>query len=146
MNVHTWWYAARATGYVGWALLTVSVISGLMLSGRMTTGRPTRAWTLDLHRFLAGAAVVFTGLHIVGLVADSYSHFGVTEILVPFASTWKPGAIALGVITMYLLAAIMVTSLLIRRIPRRLWRAVHLSSFVAFWLGTFHLLRAGSDA
>ena len=146
MNPQTWWYLARATGYVAWALVTTSVITGLLLSTRLTNGRPTPAWTLDLHRFLAGTAVAFTGLHIVGLVADNYVHFGAADLLIPFASGWRTGAVALGVIAMYLLAAIEISSLLMRRLPRRLWRAIHLSSYVAFWAATFHLTTAGTDA
>lgn len=146
MSSQVWWYEARATGYVAWGLVTMSVIAGLLLSTRLTKGRPTPAWTLDLHRFLAGAAVAFTGLHVAGLVADTYVHFGVVDVLVPFASSWKPGAVALGVIAMYLLAAVEVSSLLMRRLPRRVWRVVHLSSYVLFWTATFHLLTAGTDA
>lgn len=145
MSTQVWWYLARSTGYVAWALLCTSVIGGLALSTRLTR-RPTPAWTLDLHRFVAGAATAFTALHIVGLVADSYVHFGVAELLVPYASTWRPGAVALGVVAMYLLIAVEASSLLMRHLPRRLWRAVHLSSYVAFWAATFHLLTAGSDA
>jgi DMSO/TMAO reductase YedYZ heme-binding membrane subunit len=146
MSPHAWWYLARATGYVAWALLTTSVISGLLLSTRLTKGRPSPAWILDLHRFLAGTAVSFTGLHIVGLVADSYVHFGAADLLLPFASGWRPGAVALGVVAMYLLAAVEISSLLMRRLPRRLWRGIHLLSYVAFWLATFHLVTAGTDA
>jgi predicted ferric reductase len=146
MNPQTWWYLARATGYVAWALLSVSVVTGLLLSTRLTKRRPTPAWILDLHRFLAGPAVAFTGLHIAGLVADSYVHFGAPDVLVPFASEWRTGAVALGVIAMYLLAAVEVSSLLMRRLPRRLWRGIHLSSYVAFWTATFHLITAGTDA
>jgi DMSO/TMAO reductase YedYZ heme-binding membrane subunit len=146
MNPQTWWYLARASGYVAWALVTTSVITGLLLSTRLTNGRPTPAWILDLHRFLAGTAVAFAGLHIGGLVADNYVHFGPADILVPFASSWRSGAVALGIIAMYLLAAVEISSLLMRRLPRRLWRGIHLSSYVAFWLATFHLLTAGTDA
>lgn len=146
MNGHFWWYLARASGLVAWALLSASVIWGLLLSTRITQGRPRPAWLLDLHRFLAGAAVTFTALHLVGLVADSYVHFGVVQLLVPFASSWKPGAVALGVVALYLLVAVEATSLLMRHLPRRLWRAVHGTSFVLFWLATFHLLLAGTDS
>jgi hypothetical protein len=107
----TWWYVARATGYVAWGLVATSVVSGLLLSTRLTRGRPTPAWILDLHRFLAGAAVAFTGLHLTGLIADTYVHFGAVEVLVPFASTWKPGPVAFGVVALYLLAAIEISSL-----------------------------------
>ena len=146
MNPQTSWYLARATGYVAWALVTTSVITGLLLSTRLTNGRPTPAWILDLHRFLAGTAVGFTGLHVAGLVADNYVHFGAADILVPFAASWRTVPVGLGVIAMYLLAAIEISSLLMRRLPRRLWRGIHLSSYVAFWLATFHLATAGTDA
>lgn len=146
MSGQTWWYLARATGYVTWALVTASVISGLLFSTRLTNGRPTPAWMLDLHRFLAGTAVAFTGVHLVGLVADTYVHFGVADLLVPFASQWKPWPVALGVVSLYLLLAVEVSSLLMRRLPRRVWRGVHLTSYAVFWLGTFHLLAAGTDA
>jgi predicted ferric reductase len=146
MNPQTWWYMARATGYVAWGLLAASVIAGLLFSTRLTRGRPTRAWLLDLHRFLAGAAVAFTVWHVVGLVADSYVHFGPADVLVPLASSWKPGAVALGVVAMYLLAAVELSSLCMRHLPRRLWRGIHLTSYVLFWLASFHLLTAGTDA
>lgn len=146
MSTQTWWYVARASGLVAWALASVSVISGLLMRTRLARPYARPAWMLDLHRFLGGLTVVFTGLHLVGLVADSYVSFGPAEILVPFASSWKPGAVALGVVGLYLLVAIEATSLLMRRLPRRVWHGVHLTSYVLFWVATFHLLLAGTDA
>jgi len=146
MNEQIWWYLARATGIVAWGLLSISVITGLLVSTRLAKRHPTPAWLLDLHRFLAGAAVVFTGLHFVGLVADDYVHFGVADVLVPLASSWRPLAVALGVVALYVLAAVELSSLLMRRLPRAVWRMVHVSSFVLFWIATFHFLLAGTDA
>jgi hypothetical protein len=146
MSPHTWWYLARATGYVAWGLLSASMVTGLLVSTRLARRRPTPAWTLDIHRFLAGTAVAFTGLHVAGLVADSWVHFGLADVLVPFASGWKPGPVALGVTAMHLLVAVEVSSLLVRRLPRRLWRSLHLASYLAFWTSTFHLVAAGTDA
>ena len=146
MNPQLWWYVARATGIVAWALLAASVIWGLLLSTRLARGRPTPAWLLDLHRFLGGSAVAFTALHLVGLVADNYVDFGLVDLLLPYASGWKPGPVALGIVSVYLLAVVEGTSLAMRRISRRLWRAVHLSSYVLFWTATFHFILAGTDA
>ncbi len=145
MSSQVWWYVARGSGLVAWGLLTGAVALGLWLSLRLTRNRPRPAWTLDLHRFLGGLAVVFTGVHLAGLVADSYVEFGAVELFVPFAPGWKSSAVALGVIALYLLLAIEVTSLLMRRLPRRLWRGVHLSSYVLFVLATAHLVAAGTD-
>jgi hypothetical protein len=146
MNPQLWWYVARSSGLVAWALLSAAVVCGLLVSTHAKGGRPTKAWSLDLHRFLAGASVIFTGLHLAGLVADSTVHFGPTELLVPLASAWKPLPVALGVVSLYLLAAVEGSSLLRRRLSRRWWRRIHLSSFVLFWTATGHLLLAGTDA
>lgn len=146
MSTQVWWYVARAGGIVAWALLAVSVIWGLLLSTRLLGGRPTPAWLTDLHRFMGGLALVFTGIHVAGLVADSYLHFGWSEILVPFASAWRPLAVAAGVVAMYLLVAVEVTSLMMRRMPRRWWKRVHQSSFALFLFASLHGASAGTDA
>jgi predicted ferric reductase len=146
MTSQVWWYAARATGLVAWALLAASVIAGLIVSTRLARRRPTPAWSLDIHRFLGGLALAFTLLHMAGLVADSYVEFALVDLLVPLASSWRPVPVALGVVAFHLLVAAEVTSLLKRRLPHRLWRGVHLTTFALFWAATLHLLLAGSDA
>lgn len=146
MSPQTWWYVARASGIVAWALLTISVVWGLLLSTRVLGRKPTPAWLTDLHRFLGGFAVVFTGVHLVGLVADNYVHFGAADIFVPFAASWRPAAVAAGVVAMYLLVAVEVTSLFMRRLPRRWWRAIHQTGFLAFFLAGTHGALAGADA
>lgn len=145
MDTTLLWYTARASGLVAWALVSASVLWGLALSTRALGKRPRPAWLLDLHRYLGGLAVVFTGVHIAAIVSDSYVHFGVIEVLVPFASTWKPSAVALGIVSLYLLLAIELTSLLRKHLPRKAWRRVHFASFPLFVFTTLHLLTAGTD-
>ena len=45
----------------------------------------------------------------------------------------------------YLLAAVEITSLLRRRISKRVWRVTHFASFAVFAFSTVHLLTAGTD-
>lgn len=151
MNSQVWWYVARSSGIVAWALLSASVVWGLMLSTKISTTRLAArrlrpAWLLDLHRHLGGLAVIFTAIHIAGIVADSYVTFSWADVLVPMASQWRPGAVAFGVVAMYLLVAVEATSLAIRHLPRPLWRWVHRSSFVLYATATWHGIAAGTDA
>lgn len=148
MKVHPqlWWFVARSSGVVAWSLCTLSVIWGLLLSTRMLGRRPPGPWLLDLHRFLGGLSVVFVAAHLTGLVADTFVHFGPAELFVPLASAWKPVPVAWGIVAMYLLVAVEVTSLLRSRIPKRLWHRVHLGSFGLYAVSTIHLLTAGTDA
>ena len=141
-----WWFISRSAGIVGWALCAASVLWGLALATRALGRKPSAPWLLDLHRFLGGLAVVFVGVHMLSLMLDPFVRFTIGDLLVPFASTqYKPGAVAWGVVALYLLVAIEVTSLLKQRIPQRLWRGVHLTSYVLYAFATVHLLTAGSD-
>ncbi|NUQ97589.1 MAG: 2Fe-2S iron-sulfur cluster binding domain-containing protein [Streptomyces sp.] len=146
MDPKLWWYLARAGGLTAWWLVSLTVLWGLLLSTRVLGGRTAPSWLLDLHRLLGGLAVVFTGLHIAGLVWDEWVHFGWADILVPMAASYRPGAVAWGVVALYLLAAIQITSLLKSRIPEALWRWVHRTAFVVFVSGTVHTFTAGTDA
>jgi predicted ferric reductase len=145
VNDQLWWYLARSGGVAAWAMLAFSVLWGLALSTKVFGGKPRPNWILDLHRFTGGAAVVFTGIHVVSLVLDSYIEFGVREILIPFTSTYRPAAVAWGVIALYLLLAVEITSLLRKRISKRAWRMTHFLSFPLFILATVHGVTAGTD-
>jgi DMSO/TMAO reductase YedYZ heme-binding membrane subunit len=145
MSNQLWWYTARAGGLVAWGLVTASVLWGLVLSTKVFGRRPRPNWLLDLHRFLGGAAIVFTAVHVGSVVADNYVHFGLTEILVPFTGSWHPAAVAWGVVSLYLLVAIEITSLLRKRLSKRVWRATHFLSFPLFMLATAHMVSAGTD-
>ena len=146
MTAHLWWYVARSCGITSWALVTASVLWGLVLSSKALRRRLSPAWLLDLHRYLGGLGVIFLGLHLGGLVGDSYVHFGPAEVLVPLASRWRPGAVAWGVVAFYLFVAVELTSLARRRLPLKVWRATHGLSFPLYALATAHLLLAGTDA
>jgi DMSO/TMAO reductase YedYZ heme-binding membrane subunit len=140
-----WWYVARSAGIVGWGLSVMAVVWGLALSTRALGRRPPAPWLLDVHRFLGALTVVFVGVHLVGLAFDPWASFGLAELFVPMASSWKPAAVAWGVVAVYLLVAIEVTSLLRARLPLRLWRSVHLTSYVLYATATVHLLLSGTD-
>ena len=145
MNPQFWWYLTRASGIIAWLMLTATVIWGILLSTKAFPNQRRPLWLLALHRWLAGLMLSFLTIHLIALIADSYVSFDLADLTVPYASDWKPGAVALGVIAVWLLIAVQVTSLAMRRLPRRFWRIVHLSSYVAFWLTSMHAAFAGTD-
>ena len=145
INPQVWWYLTRASGIVAWVLLTASTLWGILLSTRVLKPYDRPAWLLDLHRWLGSLTVLVVGMHLASIVADSYVHFGVADMLVPMATSWRPLAVAWGIIAMYLLVAVQVSSLLMKKIPKKLWRGIHLASYVMFVSVAIHSLTAGSD-
>jgi DMSO/TMAO reductase YedYZ heme-binding membrane subunit len=140
------WYVARAAGLVAWGLLSASVLWGLAMSTRLLRGKIKNSWLLDLHRFLGGLATIFVGVHVLGILADTKIHFGLSQVLVPFASIWRPTAVAWGIAGMYLLLAVELTSLARTKLPTKLWRSLHFLSFPLFFAATLHAITAGTDA
>lgn len=145
MSDHAVWYTARAAGIVTWGLLVASMIWGLLYATKVFGRKVSAWWLLGVHRWLGVLAIVFTGVHVVALLADRYVNFTVTDVLVPFVGSWKPIATGLGVLSMYLLVAVEVTSLLKARMPYAVWRWIHLASYGLFALATIHALSAGTD-
>jgi methionine sulfoxide reductase heme-binding subunit len=145
MSSELLWYTARAGGLVAWAMLVASMVWGLLMSTRLARAKARPNWMLDMHRFLGGAAVVFTGIHVASIMLDSYVHFGWAEVLVPFVSSWHPVAVAWGIAGLYCLAAVELTSLLRNKLQKRVWRAMHYLSFPLFATATVHAMTAGTD-
>ena len=139
------WFTARSAGLVAWGLLVASMVWGLLMSTKLARKMARPNWMLDLHRFLGGAAVVFTGIHVASIMLDSYVHFGLAEVLVPLASSWHPVAVAWGIVGFYCLLAVEITSLLRKKLSKRLWRATHYLSFPLFASATVHAVTAGTD-
>jgi ring-1,2-phenylacetyl-CoA epoxidase subunit PaaE len=141
-----WWFLARATGLVAWSLLSTTVVWGLLLRSGLLGRWIPWAWTAAVHRFLGMLSVLFTGVHVTGLLLDSYVQLSLRDLLVPLASGWRPVPVAFGVVGGYLLLAVLGTSLLASRLAPRWWRRVHLTSYLLFWSATMHLITVGTDA
>lgn len=145
MSEQVWWFATRGAGLMTWAVAAGSVVFGLLLSSKALGKQPGFPWLLDLHRFFSTLTSVFLALHLVTLWADSYVEFGPTEFFVPFTSDWRRGAVTWGVLSLYLMAAVELSSLVRDRIPARAWHGLHLLSYVSLAFGSIHAWQAGSD-
>jgi len=109
-------------------------------------GGAKKGWVLAVHRSLGGFAVIFTLIHVITLMLDSYIHFGFLEVLVPFTSKWKPIPVAFGVVSFWIIMAVEISSLLKKHLPTNLWKYIHISSLGLFMTAAIHGYMAGTDA
>ncbi len=140
-----WNIISRATGVVATVLIVAALGGGLLFSARATGWRRRPNWWLDLHNYLGGLAFSFTIVHIVASYVDAYRGIGLLQVFVPLtASGWAWG-ITWGVLATYLFAAVVVTSWPRKRLSRRTWLLVHLSSIPATFMVATHGWMVGSD-
>jgi methionine sulfoxide reductase heme-binding subunit len=140
------WWMSRATGMVSAVLLVASLVWGVLLTTRALKPIDRPVWLLAMHRWFSMLACIGIVLHVLTLVADNYVHFGWKEIFVPGGSAWKTTPVTLGVIAMYLLALVQGTSLLMKKLPRDVWKFIHYFAYAAVWLTSLHGALAGTDA
>lgn len=140
------WYLTRSTGIVATILVVAALVWGFFFSSRATGKRLRPAWWLDLHNWLGGIALVFTGLHIVTSWLDTSSGIGLKQITVPGTAVIRGWSITWGVLAAYLLVVVVFTTWPRRLSNRRWWRILHLTSVGATVLALLHAYQSGSDA
>jgi sulfoxide reductase heme-binding subunit YedZ len=158
------WYASRATGVVALLLLTAVMVLGVLVAqaryprlaigpawGRppgtqrhTVAGLPRFAAT-GLHRNLSLLATVFVLVHVVTAVLDGYVNIPLAAAVVPLTSPYERFWLGLGAVSLDLMLAAAVTSLLRRHLSRRVWRAVHLTAYLSWPVAWAHSVFAGGD-
>jgi len=139
------WLTSRGSGLILLVLFSAVVVLGVATR----LGSAPRAWprfvSAELHRTLALFAVALLALHIMTAILDPFVSIGWWATILPFSSHYRAAALGLGALTVDLGAAVVVTSLMRRRLGHRVWRAVHWLAYLAWPLAFAHSLSAGGD-
>ena len=139
------WYATRGAGVVSLVLLTGVAVLGIVSAMRWQMASWPRFLTTGLHRNLALATLVFLALHIVTAVVDPFTALGWQAALIPFSSSYRRLWLGLGVVAIYLLAAIVVSSLLRPLFGQSAWRAIHWLTYLMWPVAVIHGIGTGTD-
>jgi methionine sulfoxide reductase heme-binding subunit len=139
------WYVSRATGVVTLLLFTAVLVLGLVVTrqGRLP-GLPGFAVT-SLHRNLSLLGLAFIVVHVLTAVLDGYVSIPLASAVIPFASGYERFWLGLGAVALDLITALILTSLVRQRLPRRWWRPVHLLAYLSWPVAFAHCLGAGTD-
>jgi hypothetical protein len=141
-----YWYLARGTGAVALLLLTVSVVLGVLGSLRFAAAPRWPRFAVDtLHRDVSLLVLVLLAAHIITSVLDSFAPIRLIDAVIPFASSYRPLWLGFGALSFDLLIALVVTSLVRRRLGYGAWRAVHWLAYASWPVAVLHGLGTGSD-
>ncbi|MDQ6910065.1 MAG: ferric reductase-like transmembrane domain-containing protein [Actinomycetota bacterium] len=139
------WYVNRGSGAVTLALLTTSVVLGIVTTMRWRSPRWPRFVTAALHRNVSLLSVAFLSVHVFSAIADGYAPIGWKDAVVPFVSQYRPLWLGVGTVALDLFAAIVVTSLFRERLGPRAWKLVHWSAYACWPIAFVHGLGMGTD-
>src|SRR6476661_7609769 len=141
----TLWYLTRTTAVAAYVALTFSVMLGLLRTIARSSAEHL-SWAVDeLHSFVATLAGLLVFGHLLTIKLDTFVIFSLRDLLVPGQGPYRPVAVNIGILALYVMAFALLSSWIRRFIPYRFWRALHYLSFLAFALVTIHGWLAGSD-
>jgi methionine sulfoxide reductase heme-binding subunit len=146
MNGPELWFANRGTGFVLLLLLTFSVMLGVLATARVSPRLWPRMLSQGLHRNVSLLAVTFLAAHVTTAVLDTFVDIRWWYAFVPFQGTYEPLWVGVGTLSLDLMIAITLTSLLRHRMSHRPWRVIHIMAYGAWALGLLHGMKLGTDA
>ena len=141
-----YWALGRGTGVVALVLFTVAVVLGICArSGRSAPGLG-RFGISDLHRTAALTGAALVGVHVSTLYFDPYAQLKLTDILLPFAASYRPVWLGLGTLALDTLAIVTVVSLLRHRVGPYVFKGVHWATYALWPMALLHAIGSGTDA
>jgi sulfoxide reductase heme-binding subunit YedZ len=142
-----YWYLTRATGVVALLLLTAILVLGMLGPMRVSAAPRWPRFAIDsLHRDLSLLAIAVIVVHVVTTLLDGFAPIGLLDAVIPFHSAYRPIWLGLGAFAFDLMLALVITSLVRRRLGYRAWRTVHWLAYASWPIAVLHGLGTGSDA
>ncbi len=146
MNEIPWaWYVSRIGGLIGFLLLYISILLGLAIRTPILNKIIKPSFSCRPHCWISLQALIFASVHGLALLFDKYISFGLKDIFVPFAASFKPILVGLGTVSLYLMVALVISSYLRRFIPNGLWRFLHSFNVALYIFTVIHALYLGTD-
>ena len=139
------WLMLRAAGIASYLMLFATVAWGLIGTTSVVGRRVSRATAVAIHQFMSTVAFLFLGVHLAGLLLDRFVPFTVLDLLIPLRASFKPWATALGILAMYTVVIVLVSSWVRKGIGTKWWRRLHLLAVPAFGMAMVHGAFAGTD-
>jgi len=140
------WVFERLFAFLAYFAVTGSVVYGLLLSTKLLDAIAHRPITFTLHQDLASIGLGLAAVHGMLLALDKSVPFTLAQIAVPGMAPYAPIWVGAGQVAFYLMAIVIASFYLRRRIGQRAWRTLHYVTFLAFVGATVHGVLAGTDS
>jgi methionine sulfoxide reductase heme-binding subunit len=138
---------ARTLGIAGVTVLSTSAVLGALLASRTAQRlRLLKGRTFRIHRMLSISGVLLLLAHPIPVVlARETTGTGLAAVFVPFAAERLAFNIAFGALALDILLVVLASSLLIKHLPRKVWRRLHYGAYATLVLGLYHGLLIPND-
>jgi len=140
-----YWYLSRVTGLVAFTLVWLSMVWGVLVTNRMSRSWPGAVTAVDLHQHASLLGLGFALFHGLILLGDRFTNYTPAQLLLPFASSYRPLWVGIGQVSFYALVLVALSFYARRWIGGRTWRKIHYLSFAVYAMALAHSVGSGSE-
>jgi len=141
------WYLSRGSAIVGYILLWLSTVMGLLITTRFGKTWPGMKASNESHQYISILGLFLTGFHGIMLLGDTYIKATFSQVLVPFAFiNFRPVFVGIGQLAFYMWVVLVLSFYVRKIIGKKFWRGLHYIGFVAFFAAMVHGIASGSDS
>lgn len=139
------WYISRASGLMAYLLLWLVMFFGLAIRTPIVKNIFPPAFSYETHTWLSVQALILVFFHSGALLWDKYLRLKFLDLAVPFHSPIYANEITLGILGLYLMIILILTSYFRKFFSQKIWRAVHFLNILLFIIVTIHAFLLGTD-
>ena len=141
----TEWNLIRAAGIGAYLMLWASVVWGLVATTSIFGKKVAKPTSIALHQALSTLGLLLLAAHLGILLADRFMPFTPLDLVVPFRGAYRPTGVAFGIVAMFAMVIVLVSSWGRKLVGTTWWRHLHTLSVPAFSLALIHGLMTGTD-
>ena len=141
------WHISRSTAFVALFFTWLSMIFGLLITGKVASKWPGATQTFELHQHASLLGLAFALIHVLILLGDRTLAFTLSQVIIPLAGeSYTPIWFSVGQFSLYAMIILTLSYSVRKTISQPVWRAIHFASFLQFTLAVVHGFFRGSDS
>jgi len=140
------WNVTRAAAITSYLLLFISMLTGLTFKLPIFPKKMQKI-ILNTHEATGWFGLLFGMVHGLVLVFDTeYTSYTIFNILIPFTVEHNAISLSLGIFAFYGFLLLVLSTDLLKKLGKRVWKAIHFLAFPTFFAALFHGLLMGTDS
>ena len=141
-----YWYLSRASGFISFTILWISMALGLGITNKMARLWPGAPSAFAVHQYTSMLGLAFAAYHGLVLMGDHFTDFSLPKLLTPFSIAYETVWVGLGQVSFYIWLIVVLSFYVRQKIGQKAWRVIHYANFAIFVMGFLHGIRTGTDS
>ena len=141
-----YWYLSRASGFISFTILWISMALGLGITNKMARLWPGAPSAFAVHQYTSMLGLAFAAYHGLVLMGDHFTDFSLPRLLTPFSIAYESVWVGLGQVSFYVWLFVVLSFYVRQKIGQKTWRVIHYANFAIYIMGFLHGIRSGTDS